>query len=275
MFDDSRKWHSVGMTMKALAYLTVRRGAYETQLCELPGIAAPTLVLGSASNAALPAGFDETWFLVTVNGSQLVAEHLGLDTPDLTYFCDGAVIDTRSGRYFLDLLEGRGTRHLIAGSNRPAEAARLKRELPPGYRPHRLTIMDRHVRGAIILEHTHKALVSLGRKDASISNGVFASLLALKLGAPLVVLSGISFTIPGYGYETAQSPSRSHVSGDKRACRAMAELGLPVYAENQQFAAESGLPLWRSGLLPTLERHAEPDEAVTYLGKPGNGHGRR
>lgn len=75
------------------------------------------------------------------------------------------------------------------------------------------------------------------------TTGMIGVICALWLGAPLVVISGISFSSTGYFYSGPQGVRR-HVSGDRMALEALRKRGAPIAASDPQFAAETGLPLW-------------------------------
>jgi hypothetical protein len=228
---------------RALLYLTLRRGAYERALATLPRPHGPTLVVGSAPNPTRPVGLDESWFRVSVNASQLVSDDFGLPPPDLTVFRDGiGVIGLHSEKVWKSLT-GRSTSHVLAIMGSADDRGLVHGTMRDhDYAAGGVTELSRHVRGAVILELTGRYLVSLS-SHMGLSNGLFAALLAVKLGGNPVVMSGFSFQ-GGWYFDPGFASKREHVSGDAIACKAIVERGLPVFTSDAKFSEDSGIPLW-------------------------------
>jgi hypothetical protein len=228
---------------RALAHLTLRRGAYKRALSTLPRPQGPTLVVGSAPNPTRPAGLDDSWFRISVNASQLVSDDFGLPPPNLTVFRDGIGVMGLHSEKVWKSLKGRSGEHVLAimGSNEDHGLVQpMMRE--HDYEAGGVTELSRHVRGAVVLEMTGRDLVSLS-SHMGVSNGLFAALLAVKLGGNPVVMSGFSFQ-GGWYFAPEFASKREHVSGDSIACQAIVERNLPVYTSDPKFSEDSGIRLW-------------------------------
>ncbi|RVB97294.1 hypothetical protein EN883_34785, partial [Mesorhizobium sp. M7A.F.Ca.AU.002.06.1.1] len=59
-----------------------------------------------------------------------------------------------------------------------------------------------------------------------------------------VVVSGFSLSQAGHGYDS-RNAFRYHADEDADLLRRVARRGEPIYAEDRDFARESGLPLWQ------------------------------
>ncbi|GHA14295.1 membrane protein [Devosia pacifica] len=225
---------------RAFLYLTIRRKRYDAALAELPRFTGPTIVVGSAPNPTRPTGLDQSWGVVTVNASQITANDFGLGTPDLTVMRDAIMREDEHPQVVWAALAAKTTRHLVATIASPWDHGIEDYAKARGYLPDTVTELDRHIRGAVVVEMSGEYVVTV---SSGISNGILAMLLALKLGAKPVVMAGFSVT-PGWYFAPDRKGPRSHVSADLRVCRAVARRGLPVFASDAIFAEHSGLPLW-------------------------------
>jgi hypothetical protein len=207
----------------------------------------PALVVGSAPNPTLPKGVDETWLRVSVNASQAVLAHFGLPDPHLTVFQPKIKFADAGRDAYWRVLSGLGTEHLvfIVNGKNDGEIAPFLRE--KRYRTDKITACCESMKAAITADVTGRFLLSPFVGQRSISNGVFAALLALKMGARPVVMSGFSLR-DGYFHSGSQQAKRNHVYPDFHACREAALRGHPLFAADAEFAAATGLPLWRGGL---------------------------
>lgn len=228
---------------RARLILTLGRRHYRKVLAPLPKIVGPVLVVGSAPQSSLPVGVTPDWFLVSVNASQTVAAEFGFVEPDLTIFRDSLMIPGDYQDMMWPLLAGRRTKHLVSivGS---ASDRNIAAHLPEkGYQAEKVTEIGRNVRGAVIAEATGRYLATLSGHDG-VSNGIFAILLAYKLGASPVVMTGFSFSRPGWKQRPDIVATRPHLIGDTIACQMIRERNLPIYAADPTFAEEAGLRHW-------------------------------
>lgn len=200
----------------------------------LPRLDAPTLVLGSAPGARAPSGL-AGWHLVSVNASQVVADGWGLPVPILTLFGTTVLGMRASDRAAQQALRGKRTQCLVMmrdGSNGLVHEFNLWR-MRYGYDHRvRLTTHDR-------LEML-RAMLGEDIANLKPSNGIVLALLALRLGAPSVVMAGFSLQQSGHAYNTANHP-RNHVDADRAVLRAVEAQGLPIATTSDDLAEQTGL----------------------------------
>lgn len=201
----------------------------------------PVLVLGSAGNSVRPPRFDSHWSLFTANASHLRAVEWGLPPPQLALFRHHAF--------------RRGGESALWGL---LKSQRAERVFTPGFPRFRSEVE------AVLAAHsydTEQIILATSRELGTIcssttgrspqprselthmTTGLVGVTCALWLGAPLVVISGISFSSTGYFHPATQAVRR-HVSGDRLALDALRGRGAPIATSDPQFAAETGLPLW-------------------------------
>ncbi|UCI05688.1 hypothetical protein [Mesorhizobium sp. B1-1-8] len=214
----------------------------------LPRVTGPALVMGSAPNFRLPEGYDADWALVTVNASQLLAETFGLPVPDVALIRRGILVgEGEQDFYKRDLLKGRQAKHLIIPVW-PDVEDKLKAGCRTfNYRYDTLQALTQWQLANIIWRLSGKYHVSR-RWHRKISTGVFAIMLARFAGFAPVVVSGFSLSQAGHGYDT-RNAFRYHADEDAALLRLVVGRGEPIYAEDRDFAAETGLPLWQ-GQMP-------------------------
>lgn len=241
---------------RAFLHLTLRRSAYAKAMAEFPAISGPAVVVGSALEPHRPEGVTPDWFVISVNASQVTADDFALGTPDLTVFRDGIFLSDTHQDAVWSALRGKRTAHLAAIMGSSEETGAAAAIVPKDYRADRVTELNRHIRGAIIAEMSGLYHVHLGGHNG-VSNGLFATLLALKLGAAPVVMSGFSFA-PGWNFAKDIPGERGHIPVDRAICNAIVARGLPVYAADPGFAEKSGLPLWTGAIAKVAQRQAEP-----------------
>lgn len=234
------KW--IKHRMQVTWLLTIDRTKYDLALAELPRISGPAIVVGSAPDPHQPAGIDDTWFRISINASQLVLEQFGLPPPHLTIF-QSLIKESHRNRYW-KALRGRETGHVVFIVNSRNDGMISEFLERQSYRAYKVTPMSHLVRKAVIADLAKHHLTSTDSRELSVSNGIFATMLALKLGAEKVVLSGFSLE-PGWAHEPAITAVRNHQKMDRLACQLMVRHNLPVYASDLDFAAKTGLKLWQ------------------------------
>lgn len=220
----------------------------EAALSALPRITGPALLVGSAPSPTRPIGVGDDWFLISVNASQTVLETFGLREPDLTVLRNG-LLDRNNlpngedlSRSVWDALSGRATRHLLASTVVAADRNIDRVFASKGFRADAYSEIDRHARAALVHEMSGVMLPAQGG-PRSMSNGIFAAALALKLGASPVVMAGFSAK-GGWSQLPGRQALRIHLEGDVRACRGFVRRGLPIASSEAAFSALTGIPLW-------------------------------
>ncbi|TPI12458.1 hypothetical protein FJW06_17000 [Mesorhizobium sp. B4-1-3] len=216
---------------------------FSKPVLRLPRVTGPALVMGSAPNFRLPEGYDADWALVTVNASQLLAETFGLPVPDVAVIRRGILVGGgEQDCYKRDLLKGRQAKHLII----PVWAD-VEDKLKVGcrsfnYQYDTLQALTKWQLANIVWRLSGKYHLSR-RWHRKISTGAFAILLARFAGFAPVVVSGFSLSQAGHGYDT-RNAFRYHADEDAALLRLVVRRGEPIYAEDRDFAAETGLPWW-------------------------------
>lgn len=199
----------------------------------------PALVLGSAPQAVLPVGFDDTWSVVTANAAQVRAEQWGILSPTLTVFRSGMAEQEQHQDEVWAQLRQRQTGHLVATGDATSRAPLLSRMMEYEYRSAHLHLVTKLERVEIIVQASGSLTPALGK---SVSQGIFAAALALRLGAPCVVLAGISFSSTDHFY--GSWGKRGHLDADRNFLALARRKAMPIFASDPAFARESGLPPW-------------------------------
>ncbi|PBC09160.1 hypothetical protein [Mesorhizobium sp. WSM3859] len=221
---------------------------FSKPVLRLPRAGGPALVMGSAPNFRLPEGHDAHWALVTVNASQLLAETFSLFVPDIAVIRRGILVGVgQQDFYKRDLLKGRQAKHLIIPVWPDAEDKLKAGCRTFNYHYDTLQALTKWQLANIVWRLSGKYHV-FPRWHGKISTGAFAIMLARYAGFAPVVVSGFSFSQAGHGYD-ARNAFRYHANEDADLLRLVIKRGEPIYAEDRDFAAESGLPLWQ-GQMP-------------------------
>lgn len=226
------------------AVLAFNGKGLEAQLRSLPKVTGPAIVAGSAPNPTKPAGVDASWFRVSINASQAVLESFGLPDPDLTIFQPKIKWEDNARLSYWNYLCSKGTGHLIFCVNRKNDGRIEDFLKSKNYNAGAITYMKDLQKNAIVKSVTGHCAMTPFRGDKSVSNGMFGAILALKLGANLVVMSGFSWQ-KGWFHDKAAQTSRNHQLTDWLACRQIVERRLPVFTTEPEFASRSGLGLWK------------------------------
>ncbi|MBZ9919083.1 hypothetical protein LB579_15290 [Mesorhizobium sp. BR1-1-7] len=222
--------------------------AFSKPILRLPRATGPALVMGSAPNFRLPQGHDADWALVTVNASQLLAETVGLPVPDIAVIRRGIFVDASEQDFYKrDLLRGRQAKHLIIPVW-PDVEDKLKAGCRTfDYHYETLQALTKWQLASVVWQLSGKYHMFRGW-HRKISTGAFAIILARFAGFAPVVVSGFSLSQAGHGYDT-RNAFRYHANEDAALLRRVVRRGEPIYAEDKEFATESGLPLWQ-GQMP-------------------------
>lgn len=204
----------------------------------------PVVVVGSAPVSHKPAGFDEGFRVVTINGAQTVTQRWGLKAPDITFMMFNQVRGTNTNAVEVRrVLSGQRTGALYVllwRDGRPSLEEGLK-AFDYGYDS--LTIVDRYQRMALLDRICGFRSDELDA-ESKCSNGINAALFALYHGAPAVILTGINPQSTGHVYNQ-ENLVRFHRDMDQKVLERLREKGYPVFTADPEVAETSGLPLWQ------------------------------
>ncbi len=203
-----------------------------------PSKKGPCLVLGSAPDLVLPAGFDESWTLLSVNASQASIDR----RPDCTIMTSAMLGEKQVNLSAQNALRGKSTGRLFLIERACSVSAAEEKLRAIGYHYESMATVGHWQRAKVVLRATGRNMAA-GSGKRKVSNGIFAALWASHSGACPVVMSGFSFTRDGHAYDRC-GYKREHVSIDKKALELAGRKGLPLYAADSNFARESGLPKW-------------------------------
>lgn len=214
----------------------------------------PVLMLASAPDPTVPEsvmGYD----IVCVNSSGRTAHTLGLPVPRLTVF-GGFKLSSQRNDEDLDVLRGLHTYSLLLVRHYPhyeklTNTQARRRISNMGYTYEHFESISLAGRAQVInaVKQSREGLFGvaqymlLGQKRIERpTNGIFAVCLALYLGAPEVVVAGMSLRRQGHSYSTAGRP-RLQTDQDAQVLRALVALGLPVRTTEADLARDTGVPL--------------------------------
>ncbi|GAA4326390.1 hypothetical protein GCM10023144_09820 [Pigmentiphaga soli] len=208
----------------------------------------PVVVVGSAPVSNRPAGFDDGFSVITINGSQWVASQWGVEVPDITMLMFHQVEGTTyNAREVRRVLSGRRTKALFLLLWRKKDRARLERLLAGfNYGYDYLYIVDRYERMALLDRMTGMRSLELDA-ESKCSNGVNAVLFALYHGAPAVIITGIDPNSSGHVYNNA-GEGRLHVQMDTIILQRLLAAGRPIFTADPAVAAATGIPAWTEEL---------------------------
>ncbi|WP_267549925.1 membrane-anchored protein [Rhizobium rhizogenes] len=203
----------------------------------------PVLVVGSAPVSNKPADFDETFRVITINGSQVVTKAWGIEAPDVTLVQFNQIEGKNTNAVEVRrVLNGERTRMLYVLLWRE-EFKRLEDGLKAfNYGYDRLQIVDRYRRMALLDRVGGVKCSELGADDKC-SNGINAVLFALYNGASAVIITGINPDSGGHVYNQ-ENLARLHVRKDREVLERLMERGYPVFTTDPAVSQSVGLPLW-------------------------------
>ena len=215
----------------------------------LPKLTGTAFVFGAAPDPVVPEILLQNATIITVNGSQLYLEALGVAKPHITFMRPDMNAGDKSSVMKLKRLEGRKTGLLIMLGSKKDPGCDAQRTLlaKAEYQYDDLLIIDRYENmktRARVLEPKRPFLLRHYLPHPSL--GVQAILMTLAMGAKEVAVSGISFRSSGCSYSNLEY-ERVHVDGDHAIIRRIKDGGLPVVAVEEALAADTGLKRWQSG----------------------------
>lgn len=204
----------------------------------------PVVVVGSAPVSHKPARFDDSFRVITVNGSQAVTKSWGVDAPDVTLMQFNQIEGTNANAVEVRrVLNGERTGHLYVLLWRKNDRPRLEQGLKAfNYRYDHLTIVDKYERMALLDKVAGLKSLELDA-DSKCSNGINSVLFALHNGASAVIITGINPNSGGHAYNK-ENLSRLHVQMDAKILHSLMQQGYPIYTADPAVSASFGLPLW-------------------------------
>ncbi|MBY3465774.1 membrane-anchored protein [Rhizobium laguerreae] len=210
----------------------------------LAPFARPVVVLGSAPKSHKPVGFDASYRIISVNGSQLALQYWDVDAPDVTLMGYNEIEGTNTSAVEVRrVLGGKRTGSLYVLAWRHGRE-RLEAGLKAiDYGFGEIHIVDRYQRMALLHKVTGRLNLELDA-ETKCSNGIIAALFALYNGATAVILSGINPHSAGHVYNGVNL-ARLHVRMDAEMLARLVGLGYPIYTADPQVSVDIGLPLWR------------------------------
>lgn len=204
----------------------------------------PVVVVGSAPVSHRPDGFDDSFSVITVNGSQSVITAWGVDAPDITMMMFNQIEGTTPNAVEVRrVLRGQRTGALYVLLWRKDERARLEEGLRAfDYRYDHLQIVDRYERMALLDRVAGLRTLEINA-DSKCSNGMNAVLFALYHGAPAVIITGINPNLAGHAYNS-KGLARLHVQMDKVLITRLVREGRPIFTADPSVSEDLGIPLW-------------------------------
>ena len=203
----------------------------------------PVLIVGSAPVSHMPTDFDETFRVITINGSQAVTKKWGIACPDITLMQQNQIEGTTTNavyvRRMLDCQRTGALYVLLWHKGRRSLERKIKAF---NYQYESLQIVNRYQRIALI-EKVSGCKLFEQDKNYKCSNGVIAILFALYNGATAVVITGINPNSSGHIYNDVNL-SRFHVQTDKEVLITLLERGFPLYTTDPEVSESLGMPLW-------------------------------
>lgn len=204
----------------------------------------PVLVVGSAPGSNRPKGFDESFSVLTVNGSQSMAKKWGIAKPDATFLQFAQVEGKNQNAVAVRRLlngEETGILHVLRWQ---WDEQRLRNGLAAfHYRYDQLRLVNKYQRMALheaVMGTRHSELDNAGK----FSNGITAVLYAFNSGASAVVISGINPSSTGHDYNEL-GLRRLHSDMDRSILLKLHSRGAKIFTADPEVAVSTGLPLWQ------------------------------
>jgi hypothetical protein len=203
----------------------------------------PVLVVGSAPVSHMPKDFDDTFRVITINGSQAVTRTWGIEMPHVTLMQHRQLEGTNTNaEHVRRVLQGQSTGVLYVLLWRKGRKHLVQKLKAFDYRYADLQIVNRYKRIALIEKVSGIKMFELD-KHSKCSNGVIAVLFALYNGATAVIITGINPNSAGHIYNDANL-SRFHAQTDSEVLVRLLERGFPIYTTDPEVSESLGMPLW-------------------------------
>jgi hypothetical protein len=205
----------------------------------------PVVVVGSAPISSVPSGFDNSFRVISVNGSQTVSKKWGREKPDVTFMTTKQIRGTNTNAVSVrSVVKGQATTllYITLWDGTPGE---LKTAIEPlEYRYEDLRILSRMQRMALHHQVLGKVNLEL-RAEERFSNGITGVLYALTNGAPAVIISGVNPGSSGHIYNDANL-RRQHSQTDLDILRTLVADGWPVFTADEEVSKATGIPIWKA-----------------------------
>jgi len=209
----------------------------------LPVINGEAFVFGAAPNPVVSKDLLRTATIVTANASQLFLEAYGVSKPHVTFMRTNMSAGRDVDVMKLEALRDRQTGLLMLMAEQDAECrAQLALLSKVNYRFDRLLIAT-PVQRSMLQNRVLGTRWHFLLKRFRPSMGFQAIMFCLGMGASSVAVAGISFRSDGCSFSSLQY-KRKHIDGDYDILKRMRRRGLPIYALEQEFAADTGLSRW-------------------------------
>lgn len=225
----------------------------------------PVVVVGSAPVSTLPAGFDDHFHVITVNGSQSVTGKWGVDTPDATFMQFNQVEgQTTNAVYVRKVLNGKRTGLLYVVRWSKSLDLLQKGLAAFNYTYDSVKVINRFKRMAMYEAIMGGLNVEID-DNMKFSNGITAVFYAILSGANAVIITGINPDSSGHVYNDANL-KRLHASTDKQILQALIDRDYPLFTADAEVAEASGLPLWTNEAFKKLTEqssHAGSNKSST------------
>ncbi|MHC1550985.1 membrane-anchored protein [Phyllobacterium sp. K27] len=218
----------------------------------------PVVVVGSAPVSNVPEGFDNRFFVISVNGSQVVAGTWGNQKPDATFMQFNQIEgQTTNALHVREVLRGKQTSLLYV-----VRWSKSLRSLQKGlaafrYSYDELRVLNRYNRMALYETVTGNLNLEID-DDMKFSNGITAVLYAITNGAGAVIVTGINPSSSGHVYNDANL-KRLHANTDKQILESLIDRGYQLFTADADVAKECRIPLWTA---ETLKRFEETNKRI-------------
>jgi hypothetical protein len=203
----------------------------------------PVVVVGSAPISHRPAGWNDDFKIITINGSQSVIKDWGVASPDVTFIQFNQIEGTNTNAVEVRrVLTGAHTRMLYVLLWRDGQE-RLEHGLRAfDYRYDDMKIVNRYERMALIDRIGGVRGTELSA-ESKCSNGINAVMFALHNKAPAVIITGINPNASGHIYNQ-QNLARMHKDMDRQVLQNLLDR-YPIYTADPAVAEEMRMPLWQ------------------------------
>ncbi|MDI7862213.1 membrane-anchored protein [Rhizobiaceae bacterium n13] len=203
------------------------------------------VIVGSAPVSTKPEGLDDSFRVLTINASQVVAQGWGIEQPDVTLMQFNQIEGTNTNAVEVRRVLSHQRTGLLYMLLWRHGLDRLKAGLEAfDYRYEDLRLIDRYERVELIRQVTGVLNFEL-EAESKWSNGIIGTVLAIHSGAKNVILTGINPNSSGHIYNN-ENLNRLHASKDLEMLLRLRDMQCPIFTADEIVARDTGLPLWRN-----------------------------